>query len=70
MMHELELPASADRVAEHYGTLLDGFVLDHQDAELAPGIKVATVVTQTVMLTLRDRIELAEAVLQFIDDLR
>ena len=70
MMRELELPASAEQVAGHYGSLLDGFVLDAQDAELEPRIRVATVVAQTVMITLRDRMDLAETVLQFLDDLR
>ena len=69
MMRELNLPASAEQVAEHYGALLDGFVLDHQDAGLVPRLRVASVVTQTVMLTLRDRVDLAETVIQFVEDL-
>ena len=70
MMQELELPASAEQVAAHYGDLLDGFVIDQQDAALAGRIRVPTVVTQTVMLTLRDRLDLAGTVLRFLDDLR
>jgi LPPG:FO 2-phospho-L-lactate transferase len=70
MMRELDLPATAGQVAEHYGDLLDGFVVDTQDAALAAGIGVPTVVTQTVMVTLADRIALAESVLQLIDSLR
>ncbi len=69
MMEELHLPASAEQVAAHYDTLLDGFVLDQQDAALADRVAVPTVVTQTVMLTLRDRMDLAETVLQFIESL-
>lgn len=69
MMQELDLPARADQVAEHYGRLLDGFVLDEQDRELADRIRVDTVVTHTVMVTLRDRMDLAETVLQFIERL-
>lgn len=69
MMQELDLPASADQVAAHYGRLLDGFVLDEQDRDLADRIRVATVVTATVMVTLRDRMDLAETVLQFIERL-
>jgi LPPG:FO 2-phospho-L-lactate transferase len=42
----------------------------HPGCALAAGIGVPTVVTQTVMLTLRDRIDLAESVLEFIDSLR
>lgn len=70
MMRELSLPTSADQVAEHYGGLLNGFVLDEQDAALARRIRVPTVVAQTVMLTLQDRVDLARTVLQLIDDLR
>ncbi|MFW6094271.1 MAG: 2-phospho-L-lactate transferase [Pseudomonadota bacterium] len=70
MMRELSMPARADQVANHYGDLLDGFVLDHQDAEAADAIATRTVTAQTVMVTLRDRIELASTVLDFIDELR
>lgn len=69
MMRELNLPASAGQVASHYGDLLDGFVLDQQDAALAEGIAVPTVVTQTVMVTLADRTDLARAVLDFLENL-
>ncbi|MBK80913.1 MAG: 2-phospho-L-lactate transferase [Gammaproteobacteria bacterium] len=70
MMAELELPARADQVARHYGELLDGFVMDQQDADLAGGVAVETLVTQTVMRTLEDRVALAEAVLAFCDRLK
>ncbi len=70
MMKELDLPAGADQVARHYGDLLDGFVLDRRDAAAAERISVPTVVTQTVMVTLPDRTDLAAAVLGFIDELR
>lgn len=69
MMRELDLPASAEQVAGHYGSLLDGFVLDEQDAALADHITAPTVVTQTVMVTLQDREDLARTVLDFIREL-
>ena len=69
MMAELELPARADQVARHYGELLDGFVMDQQDADLAGGVAVETLVTQTVMRTLEDRVALADAVLAFCERL-
>lgn len=68
MFAELQLPSTALAVAEHYGDLLDGFVIDVADAALAPAIEalgVAVHVTQTVMHTLEDRIALARDVLQF-----
>lgn len=70
MMQELNLPASAAQVASHYGDLLDGFVLDLQDRDAAADIPVPAVVTQTVMLTLDDRVALADRVLDFLAELR
>jgi LPPG:FO 2-phospho-L-lactate transferase len=69
MMAELQLPSSAAAVAEHYGDLIDGFVLDQQDADLHGRLDVPTVVTETVMVTLADRIALARSTLAFIDSL-
>lgn len=68
MLAELDLPSSALAVAEHYGDLLDGFVIDAVDAEFAPAIEqlgVAVLVAQTVMHSLDDRIALAREVLRF-----
>jgi LPPG:FO 2-phospho-L-lactate transferase len=70
MMAELEVPSEADTVAAHYGDLLDGFVLDAQDERLDGTLPVPTVVTNTVMVTLADRIELARSTLAFLDTLR
>jgi len=70
MMQELRVPATAAQVAAHYGKLLDGFVLDRQDAALHGTLPVATIVAQTVMLTLADRVTLADAVLEFVEALR
>jgi LPPG:FO 2-phospho-L-lactate transferase len=70
MMGELNLPASADQVATHYGDLLDGFVLDQRDAGLESAIHVPAVVAQTVMVTLADRVDLADTVLEFLQRLR
>lgn len=69
MMRELNVPATAARVADHYGDLLDGFVLDEQDAGLHGTLPVPTVVTQTVMVTLQDRVELAETTIEFANSL-
>jgi LPPG:FO 2-phospho-L-lactate transferase len=68
MMGELGLEVSALSVARHYGSLLDGFVLDQADAALeadvaALGPKV--LVTNTVMTSLEDRIKLANDVIEF-----
>lgn len=73
MMTELSIPNDAVSVARHYGGLIDGFVIDQQDAALEPTIAalgIATVVTQTVMLSLADRRNLADNVLRFIRRLK
>ena len=66
MMAELNMPSSAETIAAHYGELINGFILDEQDAELHGSLEVPTVVTQTVMVTLADRIALAQSTLEFL----
>ena len=70
IMQELNVPATARQVALHYGDLLDGFLLDERDAGLHGTLKVPTAAAQSVMVTLGDRMRLAEATLQFLQDLR
>lgn len=72
MMVEMNIPATAAAVAEYYGDLLDGFVIDDSDQGLAntiaaSGTEVACV--PTVMKSLDDRVSLAQAVLSFADRL-
>ncbi len=69
MMRELDIPLSAAKVSEHYGDLIDGFVLDQADRDLQGTLDVPTIVSQTVMVTLQDRIDLAGTALEFIDSL-
>ncbi|MDP6567882.1 MAG: 2-phospho-L-lactate transferase [Alphaproteobacteria bacterium] len=73
MMAELGMPGSALAVAEHYGGLLDGFVLDRVDGEQAEAVAalgLRPLVTGTVMRSLADREALARDVLAFADALR
>lgn len=65
MMAELGLPTSARAVAEHYGRLLDGFVLDHADADQARTIDLPCLVTRTLMESEDDRRMLADGALAF-----
>ena len=72
MMQELSIPNTGDSVASHYADFLDGFVLDIEDSDLAAVVEahgMASTVTQTVMKTLDDRINLGRSCLEFIDQL-
>lgn len=73
MYAELGIEPSALNVARHYTGLLDGFVIDNQDKELAKEIEnlgMHVLVTQTLMLTLDGRRRLAAEVLEFADSLK
>jgi len=67
MMKELGISSSAESVAEHYSAFIDGFVIDEADKESAKSIKIPTISTKTVMLTLPDSISLAENCLGFLE---
>lgn len=70
IMRELALPLTALTVAQHYGELIDGFVLDEVDRVHAAGFACALEVCDTVMVSLADRERLAHAVLAFAGRLR
>lgn len=73
MMTELSVPNSATWVAQHYQPLLDGFVLDRLDEALRPDVEslgMRTLVTDTVMVTLEDRVRLARDCLELLASLR
>lgn len=68
MMEELGMPVTARAVAEYYGDLLDGFVIDTADAADAGAIEKLgprVCVTPSVMNGLPERRALATAVLEF-----
>lgn len=70
IMDELGLATDVLAVAAHYRGLIDGLVIDREDAGLQPrlqdgGLQVA--VTSTVMRSLDDRVQLARDVLDFAD---
>lgn len=63
MMAELGLEVSALEVARHYQGLIDALIIDQQDASLATDIArlgIEVIVSQTVMNSLQDRIDLAD----------
>jgi LPPG:FO 2-phospho-L-lactate transferase len=65
MMAELGLPISARAVAEHYGDLLNGFVVDTADAAEAKALDLPCLVTRTLMTSEDDKRALAAEVLAF-----
>jgi LPPG:FO 2-phospho-L-lactate transferase len=77
MYAELGIDPSATSVAQHYGSqksggLLTGFVFDNLDKDLEDEIQAigfSTLVTNTVMKTPQDKINLAKEVLTFISQL-
>jgi len=74
MMRELRMPVTAVEVARHYARrgLLDGFVLDREDAALASEVEALGAVvhvSDTVMVSLEDRERLAREVLELAAEL-
>jgi LPPG:FO 2-phospho-L-lactate transferase len=69
MMNELGLEVGAGAVAHRYGDLLDGYVVDRADAEIASTLSISTVATNAVMVSLADRERLARTVLDLADSL-
>lgn len=69
IMTELGLQVSPVSVARHYAKLIDGFVLDVRDHDVAPEIRMPVAIEQTLMSSLKDKIELARSVLNFADSL-
>jgi LPPG:FO 2-phospho-L-lactate transferase len=70
LMGELGKEVSAYTVADHYRDFLTAFVLDCQDASLAPRVEqqlgIRTLTTDTIMADEGDRVCLARQVLNFI----
>ncbi|MDX1413899.1 MAG: 2-phospho-L-lactate transferase [Candidatus Promineifilaceae bacterium] len=65
MMAEMGLSASAASVANYYGDLIDGFVIDQEDADDSQEISCETLVCDTIMHNKIDRSRMARDVLQF-----
>jgi LPPG:FO 2-phospho-L-lactate transferase len=69
MFAEMGSEPTALAVAQHYGSLLTGFVLDRLDAHLAPQAGLPTLVTDTLMRTGQNRRRLAKDVLNWVGTL-
>jgi LPPG:FO 2-phospho-L-lactate transferase len=73
MMRELGKEPSPRAVAGQYLRLIDGFVLDRQDIQLAESVRslgIQVVAAQTVMRSVDDRVALARTVLDFARTVR
>jgi len=66
---ELGVPITVAGIADHYGSLLDGLVIDYADAQDAEYPPIAVRVAATMMQSLSDREILARDVLSFADEL-
>ncbi len=69
IMQELNMPASNLSVADYYRDFLDGLIIDrideHETEEIEKlGVRVE--VTDTIMRSMQDRIDLAETTLRFV----
>ncbi len=68
MLKELGLKSDASSIAQHYGKILDGFVIDTKDSSLGKQIRKKghkVFVTQTIMKSLDDKVTLANDILDF-----
>ena len=68
ILKELDLDVSASGVARYYADLLDGIVIDAQDAALSRGLSeegLQVLETGILMKSVHDQIRLARAVVEF-----
>lgn len=65
MMREMGYPVTPVTIAAHFGDVLNGFVLDREDEAAAPHMRLPTLVTDTMMHTIEDKMRLARATLDF-----
>jgi len=71
IMHELGLICSVTAIAQHYHGLIDGLLIDTDDASLKADITdlgIAVKLSKIVMRSAADRCTLAETVVQFADE--
>ena len=69
MFLEMGIQPSSVAVFHHYSQYLSGFVIDNIDKCHAHEIPIPTLVTQTIMKSTQDRINLAQSVIDFLQTL-
>ncbi|MFL2687314.1 MAG: 2-phospho-L-lactate transferase [Alphaproteobacteria bacterium] len=73
MLRELGFDTSAAAIADHYGDLLQGFVIDSQDIDLANKLETKSRrvhATNTIMKSLEDRVILAREIFAFASQIQ
>jgi LPPG:FO 2-phospho-L-lactate transferase len=69
IMQEFGLKSDAVTIAQHYAGLIDGFVLDGEDAKDEGRIEMPVRVANTLMRSLDDKLALARECLRFCEEL-
>ena len=69
IMAELGMAADSRSVARYYAGLVDGFIIDVADSDLAVDMPLPVKVTKTLMATLEDKIALARTCLSLCAEL-
>jgi LPPG:FO 2-phospho-L-lactate transferase len=69
IMAELQIEATNESIARHYGGVVDALVIDRVDAADIASLPLPALATATLMNTLEDRVALARDVLDFARDL-
>jgi len=67
LMQEMGIEPSVTSIAAHYAGVLDGLVIDQQDAALAAAVEetgITVEITNTIMHSIEDKIALAQCVLE------
>jgi LPPG:FO 2-phospho-L-lactate transferase len=67
MMEELGFTVDPVTVAAHYQGIIDGYVMDDADSQMAAMLDMPVETTRTLMQSLDDREALGRAVLDFAD---
>jgi LPPG:FO 2-phospho-L-lactate transferase len=70
IMAELGIATDPTALARHYAGLIDGLVIDHEDASWEQSCGIPVMVTSTVMNSLADRERLAQETVEFAQQLR
>ena len=69
LMDELGLSASVVGIADYYGALIDGIMIDEQDRDSIQQVKQATLVSDIVMRDVADRVRVAREALAWNKEL-